>query len=184
MTPMMHLKEVRRGVISQIHSARRLQTTTPSLPASPRVRALERHAETKLHVAASVCRGQRCNSCPRINGSAREAGGGDKDTGGQGSKRPSPRYPEKARSPVVLPSFRRPRDSRRAGASSGAKGVGISMGHFRKPSPTPQHVKAQPSSKRPTCKPWGWLKHLQYSPGAGSHQSKAFLAKPALFSSV
>ena len=179
------LKDVRRGVTSQIHSARRLQTTIPTLPASPRVRALERHAETvKLHVAASVSRGQRCNSCLRIKGSVREAGGGDKDTGGQRSKRPSPRYTEKARSPVVLPSFWRPRDSRRAGASSGAKGVGISVGHFRKPSPTPQHVKAQFSSKRPTCKPWGWLKQLQYSPGAGSHQSKTFLAKPELFSSV
>ena len=81
------LKDVRRGVTSQIHSARRLQTTIPTLPASPRVRALERHAETvKLHVAASVSRGQRCNSCLRIKGSVREAGGGDKDTGGRGPK--------------------------------------------------------------------------------------------------
>lgn len=87
MTPMMQMKEVRRGVNSQIPSARRLQTTIPTLSASPRVRALERHAEiVQLHVAASVCRGQRCNSCRRINGSAREAGGGDKDTGGRGPK--------------------------------------------------------------------------------------------------
>lgn len=85
MTPMGQLKEIRRGVSSQIHSARRLQTTIPTLPASPRVRALERHAETlKLHVAASACRGQRCNSCLRIKGSVRQAGGGDKDTAGAG----------------------------------------------------------------------------------------------------
>lgn len=188
MTPMGQLKEVRRGVNSQIHSARRLQTTIPTLPASPRVRALERHAETlKLHVAASACRGQRCNSCLRIKGSVRQAGGGDKDTGGGGGRGPKGRRlairKKPDRSLCFLP-FGGPGDSRRAGASSGAKGVGISVGHFRKPSPTPQHVKAQSSSKRPTCKPWGWLKQLQYSPGAGSHQSKTFLAKPELLSSV
>lgn len=70
---------------------------------------------------------------------------------GQGSQKPGLRYEKSqvGRRASFLPSFRRPRNSPSAGASSRAKGVGISTGHFRKPDSMFQHVKAQGS---PPCR--------------------------------
>lgn len=124
---------------------------TPTLLEIGAARWKDARSLGELHVAGWACCGQGCNSFRRIKGLACDVGGGDRGTEvEQGSKRPSPHY-EKSRVGSVLPSFRGPRDSLRAGATSRAKGVGISMGHFRKPDSKPQHVKkhSSPSSRQP-----------------------------------
>lgn len=182
-------EEERDRVNSQIRTAGRLQIqdSHPGNSHSARYRgwALERHAETVRYTWRHLFAAARGVTPPKGSKAwlaTLEVGTSHRV--GQGSRRSSPRYgKEKVRSGAVLPSFYRPRESGRAGAYSGAKGVGTTIWHFRKPNPTPQHVKGETSSRRPTGKPWGWLKG-SITPRAGSHQSKTILAKHRLFSSV
>lgn len=140
----------------------------------------------KFHVAWPVCCGPGRNSFLRIKVSARDVGDGDRGTEAGWGRVPKGRdfATKKVRSGgVLLPSFRRPRNSPRAGASSRVKGVGISTRHFRKPDSTAQHVKAHCSApgRRPSCKPGGLLNSLNALPGPAATRD---LAKSGLLSSV
>ena len=128
------------------------------LPPRNRGYALERGTDSNNHNLqitrgmASVLRpGEKLSPKDQSQPVTSEMGTGAQRQNGAGfSKAGTSLRKKSGREACFLPSFRRPRNSPRAGASSRAKGVGISTGHFRKPDSTSQHVKAQgsPPSRR------------------------------------
>lgn len=139
-------------VISQVLPVSRLQTQDchpTSLPLT--VRWKDPPTSRKLHAAGWVYCGQGVTLSQRSKAQPLNVGNGDRDRVGQGSKRPQSCGKKKSdREACFLPVSSPGASS--AGSSSGAKGVGISWGHFRPP--RAPRKSAAFSIRNPHARPW------------------------------